>query len=350
MKATKPSRGGGFTLVELLVVIAIIGVLIALLLPAVQAARESARRTQCSNNLRQLILAVNNHEAQRGCYPTGGDVPWPIATYNIFDGRVNPPEKLGFSWAFQVLPYTEKAPLVEQFPANNNPAMLQAAMKALCESPNSLAFCPSRRGTTSVYYNGINYVLNDYAAAVPGPKLNNDPNYENINAFWSGHTQISNADPYRWTIQPNMYFQGVITRISWWRGGTGDDGTNAGPERFVDPVRLVRPGDITDGASQTMVLGEKRLLPNEYDTGRWCDDRGWTDGWDPDTLRSTQHKPELDGANSYDPCYQFGSAHVSGFNAAFADGSVKTIPYEIDRLIFAWLGDRMDGQSFEMPF
>ena len=70
-------RKDGFTLVELLVVIAIIGVLVALLLPAVQAAREASRRTSCSNQMRQMSLALQNHESARKIFPSGGIGPWP---------------------------------------------------------------------------------------------------------------------------------------------------------------------------------------------------------------------------------------------------------------------------------
>src|SRR5262245_53168416 len=94
----------GFTLVELLVVIAIIGILVALLLPAIQAAREAARRTQCVNQLRQMILAIENHVSAHEIYPTGGIEPWPLIEDYSQGGKPFGAKKQGLSWAFQILP------------------------------------------------------------------------------------------------------------------------------------------------------------------------------------------------------------------------------------------------------
>lgn len=122
VKSTRPHRNladiwrSGFTLVELLVVIAIIGVLISLILPAVQAARESARRVQCVNNLRQLALATCNYESAIGKLPPSGDVTlepktWGLATYESYRQR----EGKQFSWAVMLLPYLEQQQLFDQF-------------------------------------------------------------------------------------------------------------------------------------------------------------------------------------------------------------------------------------------
>ncbi len=97
------ARRRAFTLVELLVVIAIIGVLVALLLPAVQAAREAARRSQCTNNLKQMGLALQNHVSALGVFPQGGTDPWHDEGTTKFDK--------GYGWMVQILPYVENATL-----------------------------------------------------------------------------------------------------------------------------------------------------------------------------------------------------------------------------------------------
>src|SRR5690606_567922 len=127
----------GFTLVELLVVIAIIGILVALLLPAVQQAREAARRMQCSNNLKQMGLAIHNHENALKIYPTGGNVPWPVIEQYVTAGRPNGPDKQGLGWAYQIIPYMEGQ--------NVYIVTKQAELEAIALS---FYFCPSRRSPT----------------------------------------------------------------------------------------------------------------------------------------------------------------------------------------------------------
>jgi len=330
VKVLKMKHGGiqgkAFTLVELLVVIAIIGILIALLLPAVQAAREAARNMQCKNQERQMITAFHNHENQHGIYPTGGDKPWPMVEHytsggQLMEGRVNPAEKMGLSWAFQILPYLEKGAYQDI-----------TTTAQLREADPGIYFCPSRRQGAR----HDNNLLMDYAGAVPGNKTN--PQHENHISFWVGHMATSESpDKDRWTIFSKKDYRGVITRISWWYRDQEFKG--GGPS-------VVKVRDVTDGLSHTIVIGEKAAIPSHYKEGAWCDDCGWADGWDPDTMRSTTYRPEMDQerTSNDDPCYRFGAAHPAGFNCAFADGSVRSIAYDIDPMIFNYLGNRMDGQ------
>ena len=107
--------------------------------------------------------------------------------------------------------------------------------------------------------------------------------------------------------------------------------------------------DILDGTSQTLLIAEKHVAPSRYKEGDWCDDCGWSDGWDPDTLRSTTFIPTQDNdqETGNGRCYRFGSAHAGAFNACFADGSVHSLNYDIDPMLFNYLGDRMDGQMID---
>jgi prepilin-type N-terminal cleavage/methylation domain-containing protein len=146
----------GFTLVELLVVIAIIGILVALLLPAIQAAREAARRTQCKDNLKNIGLACLNHLDSLKMFPTGGAFWSPDLEKFVEHGHALGPDRQGLGWGFQILPYLEES-------AVHN----LTTQEQLGPTVIPLYVCPSRRGITKVSYveNGISrtYTLTDYA-------------------------------------------------------------------------------------------------------------------------------------------------------------------------------------------
>ena len=125
----------------------------------------------------------------------------------------------------------------------------------------------------------------------------------------------------------------------------------------------VKPSACTDGLSKTLLVSEKLLRTDLYDGGSWSDDLGWADGWDPDQLRSTGLQPLSDN-DSY--CYGpqrnrcggpppgnndvfiFGSAHPSGINALFGDGSIHIINYDVDVVLFNYLGARNDDQVVDV--
>jgi prepilin-type N-terminal cleavage/methylation domain-containing protein len=287
----------GFTLIELLVVITIIGILIGLLLPAVQSAREAARRTQCINNLKQMGLACQTHESQKQRYPNGGACPW---AWDAAPMTRNGPVYQGPGWPYQILPY------VEQLTLYQNPSNSLVEQTAL-----NLYFCPTRRPPT--FQGGR--ALMDYASATPEDTVNN------LNTYWGGNT---------WdvTATDNIKYNGIIVRSGL--------------------KRLTTPGSIRDGLSNTLLIGEKLMPVKFYGSGDWCDDRGWTDGWDPDIVRSTAYKPYMDNEDGVVPDgqnhgYHFGSAHQIGMNAVFGDGSVHVVSYAIDGVIFNHLGHASDG-------
>ncbi len=313
----------GFTLVELLVVITIIGILISLLLPAVQSAREAARRLQCSNNLKQMALAVHNLVQARGIFPTGGTVPWPMIESYSTDGVPWGPEKQGLGWHYQILPYMEQQAIY------NTTSQVTLQKFAI-----SQYFCPSRRPVT--LYSGSN-VLNDYAGITAGdpPSITKDDSTTLDNAYWQGD---------HWKVPSGVQWHGIIVRCNWDISST--------PAKAVSSTPPIGFAAVKDGTSNTLMLAEKRLHPCNYQSGDWHDDRGWTDGWDPDTIRSTSYPPGPDtdqsavgvGGQALDLAYSVGSAHSSGFNAAFADGSIHSLSYSIDREVFSYLGNRHDGK------
>jgi prepilin-type N-terminal cleavage/methylation domain-containing protein len=353
----------GFTLVELLVVIAIIGILVALLLPAIQAAREAARRTDCKNRLKQMGLALQNHASALKVFPTGGAGTRPNIEDYVSGGRPFGPDKQGLNWCYQILPYLEQS----NIKAITNRIELQA-------QSIPLYVCPSRRSpadasVTNPNINDERFFLIDYAAAQPCTEecqagttacpnpvpmynpldsvpLTREGYQKNQLSFWGGKNGgVADQVPY-----DNQVYDGVIVRSPW----------NLQTKAFTNNVRPIKFAQITDGTSHTFVLGEKYLRSDLVGGGSKSDDKGWSDGWDPDAIRSTCFAPlgDSDAAGyQFQPLnapadlygfdrdvYYFGSAHPGGFNGIFADASVRTISYDIDVVLFNALGTRDRGE------
>jgi len=352
MTANQARTKRGFTLVELLVVIAIIGILVALLLPAIQAAREAARRTQCKNNLKNLGLAFQNFHDTYKYFPLGGTESWPKFDVYFTGGKPNGPREQGLSWPYQILSFIE-----EQNAQSNAAALYQAgqnkAMAAIEANPVTLFNCPSRRGPTRWSSTdpdtGISPWLIDYAGAMAGPSRTQDPvkfpSYlsdpgGNVKTLFWGCPLCDLAAQPSPSQAPTAFYRGVIQRCDW------NGMKHLGFSKNVSMKRVI------DGTSKTMVVGEKRLNPRNYETGAWHDDRGWSDGWDPDTMRSTMFPfaqdadlPDTSRDGSHVLPYGFGSAHPSGMNAMFADGSVRAISYDIDNENLNRLGNYFDDES-----
>lgn len=282
-----------FTLVELLVVISIIGVLVALLLPAVQAAREASQRTQCTNNLKQIGLAFQNYHGANEQFPSGG-WNWNFPPTYV-DGKPVSGRQQKAGWGFQILPYVE---------AQN---IWLAGAEVAIATPLSFFFCPSRRPPQTVTH------LDNYIPMLTGGQLT--------------HALCDYA-------VSNREMTGVVRRAF--------TTPLAGPSRFVDPIRL---SQVTDGSSHTLLAADKRL--NLAYLGEWQEDdnEGYTAGWNEDTTRRTDRSPSPDYLGEGNGSRLFGSSHPEIIDAVFVDGSVRTIAMRIDKRLFEKLGNISDGKQ-----
>jgi prepilin-type N-terminal cleavage/methylation domain-containing protein len=294
----RQERRTGFTLVELLVVIAIIGILVALLLPAVQAAREAARRTQCQNNLKQMGLAMHNHHDTFKKFPSGG-LDWTQPrTLTSSNSPANYTAQ-AWGWAYQILPFMEQQPLWRE----PNDA-------TVASTPVPTYNCPSLRGPTLYAYSQSSptgyRAMMDYAG--------NGGTF----GIYSVSTSVNSLD---------------------------------GPICFTG--QAVGMAVLTDGTSNTLMIGEKYV--NRIKPGPDCnDDQGWVDGWDNDTMcfaKDTSGNVQLPKRddNVLTCGLIFGAPHEL-LQTVFCDGAVRRIPYSIDATIWVRVCAGRDGQAFENDF
>jgi prepilin-type N-terminal cleavage/methylation domain-containing protein/prepilin-type processing-associated H-X9-DG protein len=335
-----PKRGVGgaaFTLVELLVVVTIIGILIALLLPAVQAAREAARQMQCKNNLKQLALGCLNHERAHGTLPTGG---WRYTWSGDPDCGFTRLQPGG--WIYNILPYVELQAL-HDLGAGLPLPQKKIALAGLQETPIVMINCPTRRKP-------INYPVLLSAAPFNAPNVLFSPKSD-----YAGNGGCAHPDatvPNGWWSFPTLSSNGGDPSFA--RTIAFQWPTPAMYETYTGTIctgMTVKFSDITDGASNTYLIGEKYLSPDYYFNGTAPDDNnGICVGFDWDFQRwtlvyngSAQPTPPMQDAPGIWNGYIFGSAHDSTFNMAFCDGSVHAVNYSIDGTVHQLLGSRADG-------
>ncbi len=323
----RPTSPRAFTLVELLVVITIIGILIALLLPAVQAAREAARRLQCCNNLKQLALASLNHEEIHGFLPTGG---WGYLWAGDPDRGFNKNQPGG--WLYNILPFMEQEALhllPSDGDANNNtPHQLQLTA-LMCQTPLTMVICPSRRQVKTY---ATNYTMFNSDPLTMITRIDYAANYGDI---------VMMCGP-----GPNSLAIGDSGNYDWNNNGLCTIANFTGVMYRRSEVQLAW---ITDGTSNTYLLGEKLAGPDYYDTGTdGCDDQNGFIGFDCDVNRvaNINYPPQQDQPGITGSHY-FGSAHAIGFHMALCDGSVQFINYTIDPETHRRLGNREDGMTID---
>jgi prepilin-type N-terminal cleavage/methylation domain-containing protein len=323
---TGDSMRRAFTLVELLVVIAIIGILIALLLPAIQAAREAARRMECTNHLKQMALAAINHEGALKFFPTGGWVWYWMADPDQGFGKKQPG-----GWAYNILPYLEGKSL-HDMAKGQTMAEKQKTLATLGQTPLGVFYCPTRRAAM-VYPNFYNCVNTE---AIP---------------FAARTDYAANA--------------GTTVGGFWETPGLGGDPTQMTADAYPDmssvdgvmfTTSMVRVKEIPDGLSHTYLLGEKYLIPDHYTDGlEGVDNNPLYAGFDWDWERWGGPEPpdpacaptrDRRGESNY---YKFGSAHSSAFNMALCDGSVHSIAYDVDPVVHSRLSTRNGGSPATLP-
>lgn len=307
-----PHRGrDAFTLVELLVVIAIIAILVGILLPAVQAARESARRAHCGNNLKQIALATQSHIQSQGFFPCNG---WGFLWTGEPDRGFGPEQPGG--WMYNILPWLEQS-AVREIGAGLAGTARSTALLRQRKSVVPVFFCPSRRPATlypapETPYNSDG----DGTAAKTDYAANNGT--VNTNGTANGNCLSDYPNCSDWNTSSFTGITGVTSRV--------------------------QPAHVNDGLSNTLLAAEKYLNPDAYTGYGAADNNSCFQGNDWDVNRWTgTNRPPLQDTAGYDGHELFGSAHALSMQTAACDGSVRPLAYTIDRNVWHALGHRKDG-------
>jgi prepilin-type N-terminal cleavage/methylation domain-containing protein len=329
----------GFTLVELLVVIAIIGILVGLLLPAVQAAREAARRMQCGNNMKQIGLAIHNYEGVYKRYPNGSvdDDPKEATPRRLWDaGRHRKGTVL-----VKLLPYMEQGPLFDsinfagdvaaQLNNVNGPNMQNRAM--------GIYRCPSD-GTSARVFTRQDQFYN-YSLSIGNNNMDSQGGWCNVHPSNSFNTRAAGV------LGGNIFNNGA--------NGHGHSGPYARPAGISGVISRcdwsAKFSDLSDGTSNVIAAGE--ILPSCHDhhRGGWYDANGQWTATTPrinfNTCRKQGIRDDAQNCNDFRNWMTSGgfkSDHTGGAQFVLGDGSVQFLAQSIDYLTYQQLGSRNDGE------
>ena len=306
-----------FTLVELLVVIAIIGVLVALLLPAVQAARESARRSQCSNNLKQIGLAVLNYESNLRILPPGA--------FWAYDPKDHP---IKGSILLHILPYMEQQALYDQFDFrifNLETQTMPRTFSDLAGTHIAAYRCPTDNSPKKFG----NLSLTNYGASRGSTRVENNPASACSHPFMSFATNAYSDEVLN--IPGPFSRMGVVNGVS------------------------MRLSDITDGLSNTIFFGETRPNCSVHFSQGWARSNngcGYATTIIPinyDSCDRTATRPTCNRFDNWNTEVGFKSLHPGGCMFSFGDGSVRFMSAGIDHQNYQYLGNRWDGNVAVIP-
>jgi prepilin-type N-terminal cleavage/methylation domain-containing protein/prepilin-type processing-associated H-X9-DG protein len=333
VSAMRPCRA--FTLVELLVVIAIIGILVALLLPAVQSAREAARRTECTNNLKQIGLALHNYSNKSGEFPGG-------SSYLVNDGKGTR------TWVTELLPYIEEQSLANQF--DKTKYMDQAPNVDIAANALIPGFiCPSDEHATAPVKRNVAGQPEEIRP--PGTAGNHNPPV--CQALWytasAGPTIPDRCD---FSTSPatcmgcdlgseNLPWTGFCAPCqSNSRAPCPDKSKGVG--LFARSIKGVPLRRVTDGLSHTIAAGETQPFDCIWNC-LFCDNHPLTSTQVPINV----HEADQPAANLLIPWRSHGykSAHPGGVNVVMGDGSVQFLSETIDYVLYNAMGTRAAGDN-----
>ena len=307
MKTNYRNKNAAFTLVELLVVIAIIGILIGMLLPAVQSVREAARRIQCANNCRQLGLAALNHESSTMKFPSG----WKIGVDN------DPLAEPGWGWGAQLLPYIEQGNVGDQI--DFTVAIDDPSHSEIIRTEMSIFLCPS---------DPADQLLN-LDSHVEGHDDDDDHDDDGL--------AIANADD---DDDDHDHDEELWVSRNNYSGCFGNIEIEDSP-LFGNGIMYANSevtfGLITDGSSNTIMVGERT---NELGTISWVGMVPEVDEPFARVVGITDHTPNHSEMHFDD----FRSHHTGGINATYSDGSTHFISDNIDFQAYQALGSRNGGE------
>ena len=363
-------RKKGFTLIELLVVIAIIAMLIALLLPAVQKAREAARRSQCQNNLKQIGLALHNYHDVHKVLPPGqiNNINFNFLTDSV--GRYALPAEArtfqlrgqntlglqGTSWMLQILPGLDQAPLYNAYVFGDNVRSngdigVQAADQSIIYPPKTdlpFFYCPSRRQQMQAGGTFANCDRVDSAYPTAGNAWTRGGN-DYAGCSGSGITFHDNnndvTDRQTYALLPAQLALTVVSGVT---AGPGVAFNSSPFSQFSQNIGIfgvnssTNFSSISDGASNVIMVSERRVFTNLAPANLRSSD-GWIWGG-PATLFSNRYAPHT--GQSYD---EADSPHDQMVLVLMADGSVKTISINIDLRTWQNLGNMASGVPVNVP-